>query len=96
MSNVVDQYGWQSSAGPESCGYITPEVLKILNNLSVRRVCDIGSGNGALAAALREAGYHAAGVEYDKEGVEIARKNYPDINFYNLGKLCISPRSLWR
>jgi len=85
MSNVVDQYGWQSSSGPESCGYITPEVLRILRRLKVSRVCDLGSGNGALAGALRDAGFQAAGVEYDKQGVEIARQNYPGINFYNLG-----------
>lgn len=85
MSNVVDQYGWQSSSGPESCGYITPEVLRILKRLKVNRVCDLGAGNGALAGALRDAGFQAAGVEYDKQGVEIARQNYPGINFYNLG-----------
>lgn len=85
MSNVVDQYGWQSSTGPESCGYITPEVLRILKRLKVSRVCDLGAGNGALAGALRDAGFSAAGVEYDKQGVEIARQNFPDVNFYNLG-----------
>ena len=85
MSNVVDQYGWQSSSGPKSCGYITPEVLSILKRLKVSRVCDLGAGNGALAGALLLAGFTAAGVEYDKQGVEIARKNYPSINFYNLG-----------
>lgn len=85
MSNVVDQYGWQSSSGPESCGYITPVVLRILKRLKVNRVCDLGSGNDALAGALRDAGFQAAGVEYDKQGVEIARQNYPGINFYNLG-----------
>lgn len=85
MSNVVNEYGWQSSSGPESCGYITPAVLRILGRLDVRRVCDIGSGNGALVGALRDAGYETAGVEYDKHGVEIARNNYPGINFYQLG-----------
>lgn len=85
MSNVVDQYGWQTSAEPESGGYITPEVLRILKRLKVGRVCDIGSGNGALAGALRDAGLQAVGVEYDKQGVEVARQHFPGINFYNLG-----------
>ncbi|MDR3368613.1 class I SAM-dependent methyltransferase [Rhodoferax sp.] len=85
MSNVVDQYGWQSSTGPESCGYITPEVLHILKRLKVVRVCDLGSGNGALANAMQGAGFQPAGVEYDKQGVEIAQKNYPSINFYHFG-----------
>jgi 2-polyprenyl-3-methyl-5-hydroxy-6-metoxy-1,4-benzoquinol methylase len=85
MSNVVDEYGWQSSSGPESCGYITPEVLRILKGLHVKRVCDLGSGNGALAGALHDAGFQAAGIEYDRQGVDIARRNHPGINFYNLG-----------
>jgi 2-polyprenyl-3-methyl-5-hydroxy-6-metoxy-1,4-benzoquinol methylase len=85
MSNVVDEYGWHLPSIPESCGYITPEMLRILGTLSVRRVCDLGSGNGALVGALRNAGYQAAGVEYDKQGAEIAKKTHPDSNFYNLG-----------
>jgi hypothetical protein len=43
-NNLVDEYGWQSSSGPESCGYITPEVLRILATLNVKSVCDLGSG----------------------------------------------------
>jgi len=85
MANVVETYGWETTTGPESCGYITPEVLKILSSLNVRRVCDLGSGNGALAATLREEGYYAAGVEYDQQGVALSQKKYPGINFYNLG-----------
>ena len=85
MTNVVNEYGWQSSSGPESCGYITPEVLRILGSLNVKRVCDLGSGNGALAGALRDAGYETAGIEYDRQGVEIARKQHPGVSFYHLG-----------
>lgn len=85
MTNIVESYGWQSASGPQSCGYIAPEVLNILNSLKVNRVCDLGSGNGALALATRRAGYYVAGVEYDKEGVSLSKKNYPEINFYNLG-----------
>lgn len=85
MTNVVAEYGWQTPTGPESCGYITPEVLRILSDLKVKRVCDLGAGNGALVAELCKAGFYAAGVEYDKQGVDIARKNQPQVNFYNLG-----------
>lgn len=85
MTNVVESYGWETATGPESCGYITPEVLKILSSLKVKRVCDLGSGNGALAATLCKEGFYAAGVEYDQEGVALSKKNYTGINFYNLG-----------
>jgi 2-polyprenyl-3-methyl-5-hydroxy-6-metoxy-1,4-benzoquinol methylase len=85
MNNIADNYGWSSSSGPESCGYITPQVLQIFSRLGAKRVCDLGSGNGALAASLRAAGFYVAGVEYDHEGVRLSRVNYPGINFYNLG-----------
>jgi 2-polyprenyl-3-methyl-5-hydroxy-6-metoxy-1,4-benzoquinol methylase len=85
MVNVVESYGWESVAAPESSSYLTPKDLRILESLKVKRVCDLGAGNGTLVAALRQTGFYAAGVEYDKEGVELSRKNYPDINFYNLG-----------
>jgi predicted RNA methylase len=90
MSNVVDQYGWHSSTGNYSHGYGAPAVLRILKRLAVNRVCDLGSGNGALAGAMRDAGFQVAGVEYDKQGVEIARKNYIGINFYNFKKQLVS------
>ena len=85
MSNIIENYGWDTVTGPESCGYIAPEILDILENLKVKRVCDLGSGNGALVATMRQAGYYAVGVEQDKKGIALSQKNYPDVNFYNLG-----------
>jgi 2-polyprenyl-3-methyl-5-hydroxy-6-metoxy-1,4-benzoquinol methylase len=85
MSNTVKDYGWDSPTIPESIGYIAPHVLRVLADLKVRRVCDLGAGNGALVGALANAGFSAVGVEYDKQGVEIARRNYPGSRFYNLG-----------
>ena len=83
--NVVDNYGWSSSDNPRSCGYIVPRILSILRELGVQRVLDVGAGNGALCSELLREGYRVAGVEYDKQGVEVARSNYPSIPFYNLG-----------
>lgn len=85
MTNVVETYGWETVTIPESCGYITPEILRILISLEVKRVCDLGSGNGALVASIRDSGFYSAGVEYDKEGVMLSRRKFPDVNFYNLG-----------
>ncbi len=83
--NVVDDYGWSTPQGPQSCGYIAPRILKLLKKLNVKRVLDLGSGNGALCAQIATAGYEVAGVEYDKAGVDVARKSHSDIPFYNFG-----------
>lgn len=83
--NVVEDYGWDSAVGPESCGYIAPKILSVLAALKPKRVLDLGSGNGALCADLLRAGYRVAGVEYDRQGVSLAKNNFPDISFYNYG-----------
>ena len=85
MGNAVAEYGWASGLEPHSCAYIAPTVLEVLLRHKVHLVCDLGAGNGALAGILEHTGYTVAGVEYDKDGVKIAKDLYPDIPFYNLG-----------
>jgi 2-polyprenyl-3-methyl-5-hydroxy-6-metoxy-1,4-benzoquinol methylase len=83
--NVVQEYGWSSTQGPHTCDFLAPEILRILKNLTVRRVMDLGCGNGALCATLSASGYEVVGVEYDAGGVELAKKTYPSIPFYRFG-----------
>jgi 2-polyprenyl-3-methyl-5-hydroxy-6-metoxy-1,4-benzoquinol methylase len=83
--NIVDDYGWSSDQGPQSCGYIAPRILELLKQLNVKRVLDLGAGNGALCAQIGLQGYEVAGVEYDKAGFELARTSHPAISFYNFG-----------
>ena len=83
--NVVKNYGWSSANGPQSCGYIAPRISSVLKELNAKRVLDLGSGNGALCAYLAKQNYQMIGVEYDKEGVDVARKSNPDLVFYNFG-----------
>jgi 2-polyprenyl-3-methyl-5-hydroxy-6-metoxy-1,4-benzoquinol methylase len=83
--NLVENYGWSGHEGPESCNYITPGVVKILDGLKIRRIADLGAGNGALCAQLASAGYDVVGIEYDKNGVAIAQASNLNIPFYNYG-----------
>lgn len=83
--NNVSSYGWSSSNAPCSSSYLEPKVLQILNELSARRVVDLGSGNGHLCSVLHANDFQVAGVEYDKGGVEVSRDTYPQIPFYNYG-----------
>lgn len=81
----VDDYGWTSAEAKESSGYITPRVLSILQELQPSRVMDIGAGNGSLCADIAGQGLQVVGVEYDRQGVAIARASHPEIPFYHLG-----------
>ena len=83
--NVVVDYGWTTAEEPCSCGYIAPKVYVLLQQLGVRRVLDLGSGNGRLCADLAQRGYDTVGVEYDQGGVNVARAQYPLLRFYNYG-----------
>ena len=44
-------------------------------------VLDLGCGNGALTKVLHEKGYRVIGMDASKELLELARKNYPFIEF---------------
>ncbi|HEY8360922.1 MAG TPA: class I SAM-dependent methyltransferase [Ramlibacter sp.] len=56
-----------------------------LRDYGPRRVLDLGSGNGAMCDAMAAEGYEVVGVEYDANGVRIAREAYPRVPFYRYG-----------
>jgi 2-polyprenyl-3-methyl-5-hydroxy-6-metoxy-1,4-benzoquinol methylase len=83
--NTVEDYGWHSPTQSYSNSYIEPRIKEILQRLQVKRVADLGTGNGAMCDALAKSGLQMVGIEYDKAGVELAKQSYPHINFYNFG-----------
>lgn len=83
--NAVKNYGWDTEKPAYSTGYIAPRIKEILKSLSAKRVVDLGCGNGSLCAELAALGYQMVGVEYDAQGVAIAKQSYPGIPFYNFG-----------
>lgn len=78
-------YGWSTAPAPHSCGYLVPKVLQLLQSLGVKRVLDIGAGNGALCAALSHAGHDVVGLEPDLDGLALARAAAPQVLFEALG-----------
>ena len=85
--NVVDNYGWDTGEGPESCGYVAPAILKLLTGYGAKRVVDVGAGNGALCAFLKAGApeCYVAGIEYDAEGVAMACREHATIRFHKQG-----------
>lgn len=85
MTNRVETYGWNSDRGPHSCDYLAPVVLAWLRELHPQKVIDLGAGNGALCRTMAEAGHTVVGIEPDAAGVEIARRQCPRAQIYQLG-----------
>src|ERR1700722_11461133 len=83
--NTVEEYGWHDDGGPGSCGHIAPKVMELIKKHNLRRVLDLGAGNGSLCGMIANLGCEVVGVEYDKKGCEVARGSYPRIPFYNFG-----------
>ena len=83
---TVTQTAYPSAEPSWPTRYIWPVLTRILEECPVteRRVFEIGSGNGATANLLVRLGYNVVGVDPAIEGVELARRSYPDATF-NLG-----------
>jgi len=69
----VETYGWASSEEPRSCGYISDEIIVILKKLGIRRVLDVGAGNGTLCHEMSRAGFEVVGRARRKNRKRILR-----------------------
>ena len=56
-------------------------VMELIDANKGSFVLDLGCGNGALTKMLQEKGYAVKGLDASKELLDIARKNYPAIDF---------------
>lgn len=63
--------------------YVVGPVLRACERLGVKRVLDIGCGNGALCARLVARGYAVTGLDPSESGVALARQQVPDATFHH-------------
>lgn len=56
-------------------------VMELIDANEGSSVLDLGCGNGALTKTLQQKGYAVKGLDDSRELLDIARKNYPDIEF---------------
>ena len=86
METAVDISGY-SYEDPElnaSHDYLLPALLEELASLGLspvhKRVFELGCGNGSVAGVLTRQGYQMTGVDASAQGIEQAKRRYPQLN----------------
>jgi 2-polyprenyl-3-methyl-5-hydroxy-6-metoxy-1,4-benzoquinol methylase len=81
MGNQISNFGWKTSDRTPAHDYIAPAVLQLLPSGRSLQILDAGCGNGYLAGKLSAQGHNIIGVDTAEDGIEIARKAYPNLQF---------------
>jgi 2-polyprenyl-3-methyl-5-hydroxy-6-metoxy-1,4-benzoquinol methylase len=83
-TNQYKEYSWTStdSGNGESGEHLAAKLVAQVRKLEgVRRVCDLGCGNGYLAGRLAACGFEVVGVDASASGVELAKSSHPGASF---------------
>ena len=81
----ISGYKWANVQTTCAHDYLLPSLFRILDEIDwgeVRRIFDLGCGNGAVAKRLIEKGFDVVGVDPSKEGISQARKIYPNLTLH--------------
>lgn len=76
----MTRYGWRDALPRLAHSYLMPAIKPLIPR-DTRRIIDLGSGNGYVAGQLCEMGYEVVGVEPSEDGIALAIKAYPYIDF---------------
>jgi len=84
MSGMVGiAYHYRAANHPGSHQYLYPSVSHFLQNIPPGSiVMDAGCGNGTFISLFQNRNWHLHGSDLSPTGIEIARKTFPNINFF--------------
>ncbi len=83
--DYLAEYRYDSAEAAHTEKYLWPYVVSLCAELGVRRVVDIGCGNGALCRELASRGYEVVGCEPSADGIRLARSAAPELVFHQIG-----------
>lgn len=82
MSGQYQDYGWTSAAASHMHVHFMPHVFELAGEIEPgARVLDVGCGNGFTCGEFLKRGCHVTGLDLSAEGIEVARKSYPEGRF---------------
>ena len=82
LSIVSDEFVWDGSNESEAHQYLAKPIIDILSFSSAKTVLDLGCGNGALSYYVNNEGFDVAGCDFSETGVALAKKQYPNMRFF--------------
>src|ERR1051325_2254265 len=78
------EFGFLSSGagnGESGVGLAETFLQQVATLENVKRICDLGCGNGYISGLLASRGYEVVGIDASQSGTSIARERYPDAQF---------------
>src|SRR5438105_304699 len=81
---TIPDYGYRAPGKSHDAEYVMAPMLALCQELAVKRVLDVGCGNGTFCQRLVEAGLDVVGCDPSESGIGIARQHVPGARFENL------------
>jgi 2-polyprenyl-3-methyl-5-hydroxy-6-metoxy-1,4-benzoquinol methylase len=72
------EYGYSDKGSSCAHSYLLEDLLCLLDRNKNKIILDIGCGNGYLAKELLKKGFNVYGIDASQQGIEFAKKDYPD------------------
>lgn len=82
LSLESTEFIWDTSSNTEVHQLVRPVLQKWLEGSKGMKLLDLGCGNGSLSAEIQEWGFDVTGTDFSKSGIEIAKRNFPSVNFF--------------
>src|ERR1700749_1917653 len=78
LTSAYQDFGFVDEAPLHTAAYLLPAVLALAGPLSPgTRVLDVGCGNAYLSGQFLERGCNVVGIDLSQQGIQIARRTYP-------------------
>ncbi|MBL0225850.1 MAG: class I SAM-dependent methyltransferase [Geobacteraceae bacterium] len=82
ISLASQEFIWDGAGPSDANLYIIPSIDRLLQKHGIRKILDLGCGNGYIAGYLAKQGYEVTGCDYSQSGIELAMKQFPDVLFF--------------
>jgi 2-polyprenyl-6-hydroxyphenyl methylase/3-demethylubiquinone-9 3-methyltransferase len=82
VTEHYSEYRYTSERDAHVSKYVWAPVLRALNERpTVRRILELGCGNGSFAGLLAGKGYEVSAMDMSESGIELARLSHPNVSF---------------